>query len=321
MPVTMRNCLNVNMPSAVSLPAARQEFPERFEQFGTLYKHCNPEFLPRPGRMLKLGSLSGYRNAENRFLRDKAEGLFQVALNFPQPVVIPMAWLRQVTYETCYLTEGHYQSNLIIRQFAGWRTGGIIWSNSNLGISNLNPRAITIAGVLDILFEGADAFLLCLSKNEEPYSTIKDPAFNSVWSIKRGSVMDFAHSVAKLLHEKIIYNGLPLRAGDGRRDVPFASPQDVGNYVDCIIFEIYGVDYRNKTMNVFSADWSVVNDVYLAIDNSFAIKPVEFSQECEVRIMFRPVRYKIDEERFFLFPHYLGDVFLPFDSLLKYCSV
>lgn len=308
----------------VGIPSPDLSDPATFERYGLLCKHCKDAHLPRAGSNFRLGTLSEYRAQENRYIRDAEEGIFRATISFPTTTEITTDWLDRVCFGTFAIREGSFERNVITSVFVGQKTIGPIYSTDNVTIANLRGRKALLSGNIDLHFEAADAFLLCLSTGAEIGSVITDPEYNAVWNILQGNVWEFSKRVACeilgrlasgdfLLPETV---GLFTGPGFSRPPAPTAD----GRFVQGVVFDIADVTYRSRQIEVLEQSEQVVEEVFSLLDQSSTIKPLDFSSEREVRIIFRPAVIDSASGLRYFFPNYLCPILLPTNNLLELVS-
>ena len=313
----------VNLGPPPGLPRVGGSNSLVFESFGILYKHCKEIHLPQSGRNIRLGTLTEYRRNENVAIRDEHEGTFNVSLNFPVPTTITVDALKKATLGTSPLGMGHNIRNVRATSFAGHHTSGSLFSSDDVVVSQRTEEEITLSGQVNLHFEGADAWLFCLSTSDVLESTILDSGYDSIWSIPPGSILDLAKHLAS--HLKLLVNGGRNFSSEtiGPFNAPGFSPPTPGEHmVFEVTAEIWRVKYRNRVIDI-SSDISeeIIKDVHGCVDKSASIKPESFSHEQEIRLIFRPTVIDRRNGQRFLFPNYLKPVFVPFDPLLSFVDV
>ena len=276
------------------------------------------------GGTLRLGTLSEYRRAENHAVRDEHEGTFKVSLDFPQETTVSIEALQRATLHTSPVSLGTSANNIRTRTFSGRFTEGCVFSVDNVSVASRTDEKITLSGNVTVHSEGADAYVLCLSKDPKVGSIILDPEYNSVWSIKTGSILDFANEMIKVLTPLLATGEYVSQESVGPFVAPgFQFPRSKRNQLQfCLVAEIWPVLYREREI-VLSSDISenVVREIYSCIDRSASIKPSHFIHEAEVRIIFRPSFIEPSTNRRFLSPMHLKPVLLPFDPFLDMIDV
>ncbi len=310
----------VNLAPPPGLPRARNGNSAVFESFGTLYKHCKEIHLPQSGRNIRLGTLTEYRRNENVAIRDEHEGTYNLSLNFPARTTIKIEALQKFTLGTSPIGIGSNINNIRAKSFGGMYTAGSLFSTDNVIISQRTEEEITLSGNVNLHAEGADAWLLCLSASDILGSTVPDAGYDSIWSILPGSVLDFARHLAGHLRSLVNGGRHFSRETVGLFNAPGFPPPTPGDYMLFgVVGEIWQVTYRNRFIEI-SSDISdeIIQDAHRCLDMSASIKPISFSHEKEIRLIFRPNVIDIQRGLRFLFPNYLEPVFLPFDPFLRF---
>lgn len=322
MPLRMHNNATILLSPQPGLPRVGNASKSAFEKFGTLYKHCKAVHLPQPGQLMRLGTLSEYRRIENNAVRDEHEGTFRVSLAFPDRTPVAIDMIRRATLDTSPLGAGSSINNLRTNVFYGWNTIGSVYSTDNVQIERGAEGEIWITGTVDMHFEGADAYVLCLSTSEEVGSVILDAGYDSTWSIKQGSVLEFAEKLRSGLHSILMNNASQcfMRETIGPMNAPGFSPPPTNEHMaHTVSVEIWDVMYDDRRIDVSSQiTGQTVSDVHARLDRSAAIKPTSFSNEREVRLLLRPLAIDRRSGKRYLFPNHLTPVFLPVEPLLSF---
>jgi len=314
------NNLIVNTGTPSGLPALEADEVINFEQFGPLFKHCKDAHLPRPSSNLRLGTLSEYRRIENEAVRDGLEGIFKVTLNFSKKTYVKFDALKQATLGTLMIVPGTSRGNLNANFFNGRFTNGSVYSTDSIEFEAADKDGLNVLGSVDILAEGADAYVLCMSTSKDDGAVILDPEYDSVWSIKSGSVEEFAGRIATYLCSISQVRQSFCSETIGPLNAPGFPPPPQNEYMQWrFSAEIWEVIYREKTIEMSTTITDeIIQDIFNSLDRSAFIKPEEFSHEKEVRIIFRPVMIDTRDGRRYLFPNYLNPIFIPFDPLLGF---
>jgi hypothetical protein len=246
-----------------------------------------------------------------------------VTLNIPEQTSIEIDALRRATLDTSPLGIGANFNNIRTSPFDGICTTGSVYSTDKVEIEQRTEKEITLSGRVDIHAEGADAYVLCLSTSNDVESVILDPEYNSIWSIRSGSVMDFTNHLAAHLMTLLSKDKHFSPETVGPLNAPgFSPPPQNEHMVSGVSSEIWEVTYRDRIIDVSTAiTKEIVQNVHGCIDRSASIKPKSFSHEKEVRIIFRPVLIDRRDGRRYLFPNYLEPAFVPFEPFLSFVDV
>lgn len=289
----------------------------------TLYKHCKAAHLPKKGGFIRIGTLSEYRTQENQAVADVEEGMFRVSLHFPSTQTISLDDFNAATLGTYSLRIGENQKNIELQTFHLAKTEGIVTASDNTKISELTKTHVKIKGTVDLLSEGADAFVLCFSENKETGEVIIDSDYKAVWSVKPGHLVPFLSKVRVLIGREIAINKKGIQKDNtiGPLVAPGFLPskkKDLKFWVTC---ELSRVAYLPRKIEVTSNNIKDIrSDVRTCIDWSASIKPEEFSRETECRAIYRPCFTK-ENCPFHLLPNMLDPLFLPFDTLIPHLEI
>ncbi|MGB6231502.1 MAG: hypothetical protein WBF53_15410 [Litorimonas sp.] len=293
---------------------------QRISSFGSVVKDCKAEHLPQAGRFLRVGTLSGYRKEENEKVRDEGEGTFELTLDFANGCNVSREWLSSVTMG---LWPGPFGGG----SYNGNNNGYITTVETPLTLGSLSMvessadiqahgEMVRVSGHFTLSFEGADAFIFCLTENMEDGSVIDHPEYNSKWAIKPPRLLEFGYRMANEINLK-----LSQREGLAKETIgPLVGPgfeppprSALGGAVRSGI-SIFKVDYRERTIKVKGQSDDVLEAVHKAITQSAFTKPPIFSSEKEVRFIFRPlVQVK---EGYYLFPNYCEPLLIPAEPFL-----
>lgn len=304
---------------------SKEATQEGFERFGLIYKHCRPEHLPASGRKLRIGALSEYRVNENVFVRDARENTFNLKIRFAGGVYLDFDKMRQITINTFPQIIGFATNNLYTSVFHGlYNTSSVFSTDSNVHVFQSDGNRY-MRGELDLHAEGADALVLCLSTKANPAEVIDDHQYSAVWSIRPGYILDFVkYTTRYILQNFPLLNVFrketvgPLRAPG----FPFPPEKSDEPLIFSISSEIWKVTYRDKTITVScEIGDSQIFDVQMCIDQSFAIKDLNFAKEEEVRILFRPCVYGKKSGKRYLFPLKVNPIYIPFEGLLSFIRI
>jgi len=218
--------------------------------FGTLFKHCKEIHLPGAGRFIRLGTLAEYRTNENSAIRDEEEGMFKVTLDFPNSTAMPVDILKRLTLNTANFGPGTHLDNLRIASFYFDKTCGCIQSREDVEVSNKTENQVTFSGRIDLLAEGADAFVLCLSTSADSDSVIEDTEYDSVWTLKSDCLEQFTKTMADYLidipAQEVVSNQTlgPLNAPG------FSTPEFDADTKFCFSTEVVEVAYQSRIVAV-----------------------------------------------------------------------
>lgn len=308
----------IREPTTKGMPIGETSSADEFEKHGTLFKHCKPEHQPKTGGLIRVGTLSEFRRSENKAVRDEREGLFRISLHFPKPIVVPLQSLRLVSFDSIPpLGKGHYANNIMTQPFSGQQTQGCLFSTIDAKVSKLSATEAELQGNIHLHFEGADAFIFCLSTSDQLGSVILDDEYSSSWSIKRGHVLSFMKKLGYLI-ERECQKTVPVRTETiGALKAPGFQIPKIDGLKTGLILEISEVVYRRREIEINSGiDDNLINEVHACLDHSTIVKPPEFENEREVRMIFRPALFDERAGKRYLIPNYLNPLFLPVDALL-----
>lgn len=318
MPSFFANNATIAIAPPYGLPRSGKGSDAGFEKFGTLYKHCKGIHLPQAGAAIRLGTISEYRRIENDAVRDKHEGTFRISLNFPRQTRVGIINLRRATLDTSPLGAGTHDNNLRVVTFNGDYTTGCVYSTDSVTIEKRTEEDIYLSGTVNIFAEGADAYVLCLSRSNTPGSVIRDPEYNAIWSIRPGCVLGFVRDLSAHLHTFLSEGDYFSGETIGPFHAPGFSPPPQSEYLGFgISSEIWQIIYRDRTIEVKTdITEEIIRDIHQSLDNSAIIKPLSFSHEEEVRVLFRPVLVDKRDGKRYLFPNYLKPALVPFEPFL-----
>jgi hypothetical protein len=293
-----------------------------------LYKHCSGRYLPKPGGMLRLGTLSSFRNEENAFVRDAAEGRFPIEFEF-NSVEVDAQWLNEVTFGVMpglmFQADNSSVSRSIARiPYTGIEVAGEIFVYlDRLGLLRAGKR-VQIGGAMRFEFRAFDSFIFCLSMGEAVGSVIHDPLYNSRWKIAMQDTMKFATDLADLLSDHLESTSdwidkestEPFFRGD------FLPPNQMGEFVlpagtrirfRCLITP---VRYEPKVWSVSDGSSLARRDIENRIEHSPYTKTGDFSHEQEFRFVFTP--FAVIGENWYPMRWALRPVYIRWNSLLHY---
>lgn len=287
-----------------------------------LYKHCPSKFYPSTGKSLRLGTLSEYRVIENDAVRDEYEGLFNIDLVFDGTKQFEIDWLIRTSFGTWKpsMNDGSYFRNLSQRVLSTPRAVGVVYSTDDLTIERNYSGSIRPTGSIFLHYECADAYVFCMSENQETGSVIYDDSYDTFWKLPRTNLDKFCESVSRLLisHFQSDFKQEVDTIGPFQ-GAPFGLPSAFPRKLALsVVYSVQVVQYQDKKIQLCEQSQKVLDEVVSMIDRSDYIKEPRFSPEREVRVVFRPCL--ASDQEFFLFPNRLTPCLLPCENVLEYIS-
>jgi hypothetical protein len=281
--------------------------------------------LPKPGGSLLIGTLSKFRTDENTYIKDSEEGSFSISVSFQEPTEVPLKWFHDVTFGTSLSAMGSdpYANNY---NFSMSNVTGETWFQGAISQGKIKTKThsasflghisekIRVVGSIDLEYRCEDAWVFCMSLGRDVGSVIRDPEYNSIWSLPLQNLRDFCGDLARLIDRYI-------KSGNLWCDIPMsivgskeAEVLRSGNFLLQYRHEI--VRYLPRTIS--AGEHSRPSQVALKekFDFSPFIKPLSFQSELEYRFYVRPV---LDFKKFRrVFPLRLRPISLPFDEILRH---
>ncbi len=223
-----------------------------------LVKSCCEEFLPQNSNTLKIGTLIEYRQTEIEQILDKEEGYFQINFDL-QEKYIERELFNFLNYSHLSHLEANINNLSIFDNYDDFikvtYQGKYVWKN-------LNRFIFCISKVEDItsaqtIFSNYDKYwYISLFKKNMLVSLIKDALFNEVVHQLSSGIQVFTQPINNISTLRIT-----------------AHCQDI-IYTDRYLY----LDNKNLDLNK--------NTILGIFKDIKYIKPVEFKQECEFRIVF-----------------------------------
>ncbi|MDE9451723.1 hypothetical protein J3R80_14720 [Aliiroseovarius sp. Z3] len=286
-------------------------------RLGTLYKHCKSIHLPAQDTSIRIGTLSEYRINENRAVRDEYEGKFRVSLKFKDRMEVSKTWLNRLTFGTIPFGSKVSQ-NIVTKVVSGTRTVGMVSSTGQFELQDVFEDRTQIEGCLDILFEGADAWVLSFSRSQD--SVINDSSYDSCWSLKPENMSSFLQAITRELWGEVVGGNYISEDTVGPTGLPgFGVPKMRGLRLS-MFDDIQDVKYSDKIILPQCEDEDSIRTTHLAIDESAFTKPLHFKNEEETRVIIRPCYSVNVSSPRYLLPNYLRPVLIPARSILDLIS-
>lgn len=229
-----------------------------------LFKNCKKiHNITLACKTLHLGTLYGYRKAENIDIRDEEEGTYNFELAIQDTFTVKFDW-----WHTLFAPLIRF-SNDEVKDIRGDFSAQI----HDLQIIKAHNNEVTLAKSLASIKRNApDQFVFCMSIADK-HPPIVSAEYNSHWSMDVNSAEQFASGAAQNLLEKI------------RENPNLVLGLDTQSLEKISIKYHHGpVEYLSRVLSVQKSDKSEV--LFEKMLNMAYIKPESYSAEAEYRFIF-----------------------------------
>lgn len=229
-----------------------------------LYKNCkNSHNLELEGRSVRLGTLYGYRKAEDPEIRDEQEGICSFTIDIPGRTSVSLD-----NFNTILSGGISFGSRPTPRVRGGF---SIHVHNLKTGAVSYNDIELLRCQVQVDRFS-PNSFLFCMSIGNSPPTV--SSSYEGHWHISHSRISEFSKGLEEALLARIkldpsVVNGLDK------------------NMLDKIKIESRSsrVIYMDRTLTTKSLGMLELNDVLNRMKEISFTKPIRFSPESEFRIM------------------------------------
>lgn len=230
-----------------------------------LYKGCEKKYnLNLKGKTLRIGTLYGYRAAENPDIKDEHEGKYRFELNISDPAIVKNKYANAIINNIQLPTS----EDLYFR-------GGVVIRAEELGYTQLDNEQVSIvASALTIERESPNQFLFCMSKCEGVPPSISHK-YDGHWSIGFESKKEFGFILAQELLSQVKKNP---------KLVIGLNPDKVSNLKIQLRFS--EISYYPRLLSKYSMTNFDVEEILEKIENMAFTKPPKFEEEKEYRFSF-----------------------------------
>ncbi len=210
-----------------------------------LVKFCDAkDNITLSGPNIRVGTLHEFRESEQAELRDNNEGEVLFSFSFPEMTPVSLHWLEKVT-----------------------TSSGLILTERLAKHQEANSSTINIAGSFRALNNFANAYIFCVSWQNQTPKINPFQNYNSAWAIKQSAHTQFStlmrSLIAKMLEEKSWYShNMSLKVISGP------------------------VIYAGNSHTLSAEDDMPASTIDLILQNRWRVKSRQFEREREYRFLF-----------------------------------
>ena len=219
----------------------------------SLHKFCPAEFDITNGcNTLRIGTLWGFREAENQLLRDAGEGEFEYRIRFPKLTRVSREWISEFE----------------------------VGIDGQAEIESIHFDAGTHASTKDLTLRGSsqNCWIFCVSMSNAAVGNVSE-AHESHWTIPGENVQEFGAFLAELLWSRVSLDDLPSEL------VKKHSFQELCSWIG-IVGEMKPVRYVDRELHIEKEEDYPIEKIRAWKADVPFLKPIRFSEEREFRFAF-----------------------------------
>lgn len=239
-----------------------------------LFKNCkNRHDISQGCDTLRIGTLYGYRKAEDPDIRDEGEGVYLFKIDLAEPTTL------SIRNANIALSPIMHFGELPPTSSFGYFKGYV----SNLNASRAGNQVTLSTGKLQLERHAHDQFVFCMSQGSDNPPTISN-GYDTHWSISKRETSRFIDGMKEAIIESLNNNPEQVVGLDKHR------LRDIR-----IIANHSMVTYIPREFSTRDLEDQSINEIMDRMSNMSFIKPPAFSKEAEYRFSFKVT----DGEKFY----------------------